>query len=332
MIGRLATWATIIAAISIVLLIATVVQYADLDPRFFLFIAYVTVAVIVAASAARGRPVWWSVALVGALLVTAGLLLWPRDQVSWNYLFGPLLLSGAAASAVALIAYRARARGVLDPSGDLRASASLLRPVGLWASGLALGAFALVLLFSFNPVGLGFAVSSAALVIATGAALLRSRRRVLALLCTGLVTPIPLIALLLVLRATGAVASDQRYEIPASYRGWVIVQEETPECPELTTDQGALVYSIDSSGCGCTSSKPLQGWSRVTYFAVAADGRTALPTTGWGGGGLIWAGFSGYASNRAHPYSGFFVGTEDELNRSWSNQNAQEARCLVTRP
>jgi hypothetical protein len=331
MISRVASWAAIIAALSIVLLIGTVVQWAELDARLFLFIAYAAVAIIVAVTAARGLPAWWTVALVGALLVAAGLLLWPRDPGSWNYLFEPLLLSGVAAAAVALIVYRVRARSVPDESGDLPSTASLLRPAGLWASALALGAFGLLLLFSFNPVGLGFVVSGVALVIATGVTLLRGRRRLLALLCAGLVTPIPLITLQLVLVATGAVAPDQRYEIPASYGGWVIVQEETPECPALVTDQGTFVYAIDAHGCGCTSSKPPQGWSRVTYLAVAADRRTALPTTGWGGGGLIWAGFSGYASNRPHPFSGFFVGTEEELNRSWSDQHAQEARCLVAR-
>jgi hypothetical protein len=336
MIGRVAMWASILGAISIVLLIATVVQYttyAALDARFFLFIAYATVAIVVAASAARGLPLWWTVALVGALLLEAALLLWPGDQRPWNYLFGPLVLSGAAAVAVALIVYRDRGSRTVDLSGDLSASASLLRPAGFWASGLALGAFAIVLLVSYNPAAFGFAVSSATLLIASGAAVLGSGRRLLALLCAGLLTPIPLITLLMVLRATGWASPDQRYEIPTNYRGWVIVQEEAPDCPELATDQGTLVYPIDASGCGCTSSKLPQGWSQVTYVAVAADSRTTLLSTARGGGGMIWGGFSGTASNRPYPFSGFFVGTEDDLNGPLATyQNAQEARCLATRP
>ena len=329
MISRVASFAAIIAGLSTVMLIGTVIQYTDLEAGFFLFIAYAAVAIIVAAIGARGLPLWWTVALVGGLLVAAGLLLWPRDPGSWNYLFEPLLLSGVAAAAIALIVYRVRAEPLPDATGALGATGSLLRPAALWASAVALGGFALVLLISFNPVALGFGLSSAALLAAVGGALVRSQRRLLAVLCAGLITPIPVITLQLVLLATGWTAPDQRYEIPAGYRGWVVIQEETPECPALATDNGTLVYSIDAQGCGCTSSKPPQGWSVVTYVEVAADRRSTLPTTGWGGGGLIWAGFSGHSSNRPHPYSGFFVGTEEELNGSWGAQRAQEAHCLL---
>jgi len=331
MISRVASFAAIIAGLSTVMLIGTVTQYSDLEASFFLFIAYAAVAIIVAAIGARGLPLWWTGALVGGLLVAAGLLLWPREPGSWNYLFEPLLLSGAAAAAIALIVYRVRAQPLPDASGASGATASLLRPASLWASALALGGFALVLLISFNPVALGFGLSSAALLAAAGGALVRSQRRLLAVVCAGLVTPIPLITLQFVLLATGWTAPDQRYEIPAGYRGWVVVQEETPECPALTTDKGTLVYSIDAQGCGCTSSTPPQGWSVVTYVEVAADRKSALPTTGRGGGGLIWGGFSGHSSNRPHPYSGFFVGTEEELTGSSGAQLAQQARCLLTR-
>src|SRR2546430_10806082 len=283
MISRVASLAAIIAGLSAVMLIGTVIQYSDVEAGFFLFIAYAAVALIVAATGARGLPLWWTVALVGALLVAAGLLLWPREPGSWNYLFEPLLLSGATAAAIALIVYRVRAEPLPDASDALGATASLLRPAALWASALALGGFALVLLISFNPVALGFGLSSAALFAAAAGALLRSQRRLLAVFCAGLITPIPVITLQLVLLATGWTAPDQRYEIPAGYRGWVIVQEETPECPALTTERGTLVYSIDAQGCGCTSGAPPQGWSAVTYLEVAADRRSALRTTGWGG-------------------------------------------------
>jgi len=329
MISRVASLATITAGLSTVMLIGTVIQYSDLEGGFYLFVAYAAAGIIVAAIGARGLPLWWTVALVGGLLVAAGLLLWPREPGSWNYLFEPLLVSGAAGAAIALIVYRVRARPLPDAGGALGAIASLLRPAALWASALALGGFALVLLISFNPVALGFGLSSAALMAAAAGALMRSQGRLLAVLCACLITPIPVITLQLVLLATGWTAPDQRYEIPAGYRGWVIVQEETPECPALATDKGTLVYSIDAEGCGCTSSKPPQGWSVVMYQEVAAERSSALRTTGWGGGGLIWAGFSGHSSNRPHPYSGFFVGREEDLNGSWGAQRAQEARCLI---
>jgi hypothetical protein len=326
----LAGWAVIIAGLSMVVLIGMVVQYATLDWRHLLLFAYATVAIITAAAGgAGGLPRGWTIALVAALFAGASLLLWPREPLSWNYLFEPLLLAGAAATAIALIASRVRAQDGRGGGTPSTGASTLLRPAGLWAAAVALAAFGLIVLMSFNPAGVGFLISSVALVVAAGAALRRGPRRMLALVCAGLVTPIPLIALQLVLVATDTVAPDRRYEIPATYRGWVIIQEETPECPPLGRDDGKLVFSIDVRGCGCISDAQPTGWSQWSYVAVAPDGgRSVLPNTNWGGGGLIWAGFSGSATDRAHPYSGFFVGTEDELNRSWSDQRSQEALCL----
>ncbi|HEV8653925.1 MAG TPA: hypothetical protein VGR85_00230 [Candidatus Limnocylindria bacterium] len=328
--SRLAGWAAIIAGLSLVLFIGMVIQWAEPEWRHLLLFAYGTVAVLAAAaSAAGGLPRWWTIALVAALLGGTGLLLWPREAYSWNYLFGPLLLAGAAAAAIALIVSRVRAQSGPDGETTLGVMSSLLRPARMWAAAVALAAFGMLLLFSFNVAGLGFLIGSGALVIATGNALVRSRRRLLAFLCAALVTPLPLLAMQLVLVATDTVGPDRRYEIPAAYRGWVIIQEATPECPPLGTDDGTLVFSIDQRGCGCTSGTGPNGWSHWTYVAVAADGgRTMLPDTGWGGGGLIWAGFSGSGTIHAHPYSGFFVGTEDELQRSWTDQRSQETRCL----
>lgn len=327
--SRLAGWAAIIAGLSMVVFIGTVIQYAEPEWRFLLLFAFGTCAVLAAASAAGGLPRWWTIALVSALLGGAGLLLWPREVDSWNYLFEPLLLAGAAAAAIALIVSRVRAQGGPDGDSTLRVMSSLLRPARMWAAAVALAAFGVLVLFSFNPAGFGFLVSSGALVIATGTALLHSRRRLLAFLCAVLVTPIPLIAMQVVLVATDTVGPDRRYEIPAAYHGWVIIQEETPDCPALRIDHGTIVFSVDQQGCGCTSDAQPRGFSRWSYVAVATDGsRSMLPNTSWGGGGLIWGGFSGAATDRAHPFSGFFVGTEDELNSSWSAQRSQEGRCL----
>lgn len=328
--SRIAGWAVIIAGLSMVVLIGMVVQYATLDWRLLLLLAYATVAIITAAAGGSGGlPRWWTIALVAALFAGAGLMLWPREPSSWNYLYEPFLLAGAAATAIALIVSRVREHGGPDDDARLTVVSSLLRPAGLWAAAVALAAFGLIVLMSFNPAGLGFLISSVALVIAAGAALRGSPRRMLALVSAGLVTPIPLIALQLVLVATDTVARDRQYEIPATYRGWVIIQEETPECPPLGLVDGRVVFAIDERGCGCISDAQPTGWSRWSYVAVAPDGgRSVLPNTNWGGGGLIWAGFSGSATYRAHPFSGFFVGTEDELNRSWSDQRSQEARCL----
>ncbi len=331
--SRLAGWAAIVAGLSMILFVGTVIQYAEPEWRLLLLFGYGSIAVLAAAAgAAGGLPRWWTVALVAGLLGGAGLLLWPREPHSWNYLFEPLLLACAAAGIIALIVSRVRARGGPDSDIAPDVMSSLLRPARMWAAAVALAAFGVLLLFSFNLAGFGFLIGSAALVIATGNALVHSRRRLIALLCTALVTPLPLLAMQLVLVATNTVGPDRRYEIPAAYRGWVIIQEETPECPPLGDDNGTLVFSIDQRGCGCTSGAGPEGWSHWSYIAIGTDGRRSdLPNTSWGGGGLIWAGFNGSATDRAHPYSGFFVGTESELQSSWSDQRAEEALCLTAR-
>jgi hypothetical protein len=108
-----------------------------------------------------------------------------------------------------------------------------------------------------------------------------------------------------------------RYEIPAGYRGWVLVRYDEPTCPPLESRGLYLVIQIDASGMGCTSSDRPGGVRYVRYEYVADDGtRTPLPSTGWGQGGQIWAGAYSLTQKRAY----FFVGSEEELKRSWGEQ------------
>jgi len=328
--SRFAASAAVVAALCVIVLVGMIVQYTSPNWGLILLLAYAFAAIIAAAVGAGGAvPPWWAPGVLAVALVAAGLWLWPRETGSWNFVFAPLLTAAAAAAAITLVLARTWVRKELDLGTDpVIVAPGVLRPALLWASAVALGAIGLLVLFSLNPIGLGFLISAAALAIAAVAALLFSPRRPLALLIAVLATPIPLIAMHLLLVATGTVGPDRRYEIPADYRGWVIIQEESPRCPRLGVDGGTLVFTVNENGCGCTSDTTPGGWSNWSYVAVARDGtRTELPLTGWGGGGLIWAGFNGYAADRTS-HSGFFVGTEDELQRSWLDQRPHESRCL----
>lgn len=113
-----------------------------------------------------------------------------------------------------------------------------------------------------------------------------------------------------------------RWEIPAGYQGWVVVQYGNPACPPLTEDGLYVVVTIPVSGHACTSTPPPTGWSSYRYEYVSTDGtRREVPTSGHGGGGEIWAG--SYTPRQAQvpfPEIHFFVGSEAALQRSWGTE------------
>ena len=107
------------------------------------------------------------------------------------------------------------------------------------------------------------------------------------------------------------------YKIADDYKGWAVVKYDDPSCPALQPQNIFVVIEIPSSGIGCTSS-PLQAGWRITLYEYVSGGKVTkhLPQSRWGGNGEIWAGFS-------MPYKhseSFFVGTEQELNNSWSSR------------
>jgi hypothetical protein len=107
------------------------------------------------------------------------------------------------------------------------------------------------------------------------------------------------------------------YKIADRYRGWAVVRYDDPSCAPIEHETVFMVITIPSSGLGCTSNPLQKGW-RITLYEYANGGkaRRRIPQSGWGGGGEIWAGFD-------MPYrhsESFFVGTEDELKKSWSRR------------
>jgi len=94
-----------------------------------------------------------------------------------------------------------------------------------------------------------------------------------------------------------------RYELPAGYRGWVIVKYEDPTCPPMRSQGFYWVIRISPGGRACTSSETLHGWTYHRLEYVDPDGTRAVAP-----GRLISYGNKGGL---------LFIGTEEELRDSW---------------
>ena len=105
-------------------------------------------------------------------------------------------------------------------------------------------------------------------------------------------------------------------EIPAGYKGWVIVRVDDAHCPQLATRGWFRVVSVPSSARVCTSSPELL--DRPTYIRfeyVYPDGkRTSLPWSGSGGDTWAKAWMLGY-SIQDHEEN-IFIGDVNEMNNS----------------
>jgi hypothetical protein len=128
-----------------------------------------------------------------------------------------------------------------------------------------------------------------------------------------LALPLALVGLLLL---QSALAPAVRWEMPAGFRGWVTVRYEDPTCPALRREAGMLVVPVNTLGCGCTS-EPIPDRWRPSYVYVHPDGKIIeIRSTGWGGGGEVWGGFtSPRQASHQFPELGFYVGTENEFKQ-----------------
>lgn len=104
------------------------------------------------------------------------------------------------------------------------------------------------------------------------------------------------------------------YELPADYRGWVLIQYKDPLCPAILTHQFSLNITVPTSGCACTSSPPPLGMRRWRYEYVYPNGnRRVLPSSFGDDASMIWD-QSGIANGPnlpgyiQLPRSSFFVG------------------------
>ena len=132
-----------------------------------------------------------------------------------------------------------------------------------------------------------------------------------------------LVAIVFLYFLFGGIHRPVLYRLPANYQGWVVIEYEVSDCPQLKTEGLYIVIPVGPSGDGCTSSgSPLQVWRYTRYQSVGADGSYAeIHETGWGQGGRIWAGsFADKQSSIPYPQEQFFVGTESDLHNSWKDR------------
>jgi hypothetical protein len=119
------------------------------------------------------------------------------------------------------------------------------------------------------------------------------------------------LCIVLLLMGTWAWPGPVRWELPDGYRGWVLLAYEHRGCPRLSLQGLTQVISIDSAGCGCTSSA-LGATQSSEYTYVRQDGtRMPLDRATWihataGGTYFSYPNGSGFRTHR------FFVGSPDE--------------------
>jgi hypothetical protein len=137
------------------------------------------------------------------------------------------------------------------------------------------------------------------------------------------ITKLPILFLLLCIFSASASCQQQRrpcrYLIPEGYVGWVKIYFEIPNAPLLPIEDGHYLFKIPPTGVLKISSKFEGGVASDDYYYVSGDKRTKLESTGWDGGGMIWAGNNGVGGDDvdggAAVYEGFFVGTEEQLKK-----------------
>lgn len=126
-----------------------------------------------------------------------------------------------------------------------------------------------------------------------------------------------LVLIVAVAVGTGRLAGPVVWRFPQGYRGWVVVQYQNPACPPLAKEGMYLVISISASGYGCTSTPTLEGYryTRYEYFDPNSQ-RTRIRADGWNTNSLIWP----VSIDPKKRKEFLFVGTQEELNRSWRSR------------
>jgi len=110
-----------------------------------------------------------------------------------------------------------------------------------------------------------------------------------------------------------------RYLIPEGYTGWVRINFRVKDAPPIPIEDGRYLFKFPSSGLIETSSDIEYGWASNDYYYYSGDVRRKIVGTGWGEGGMIWAGTTGWSGNnfeeRTNVNEVFFVGMEEEYRK-----------------
>ena len=125
--------------------------------------------------------------------------------------------------------------------------------------------------------------------------------------------------LAIVAACQGKQRRPSRYLIPEGYVGWVRINFRVKDALPIPMVDGRYLFKFPSSGLIETSSDIEYGWASNDYYYYSGDVRRKIVGTGWGKGGMIWAGATGWSGNnfeeRTNVNEEFFVGPEEEYRK-----------------
>ena len=109
-----------------------------------------------------------------------------------------------------------------------------------------------------------------------------------------------------------------KYLIPEGYVGWVRTEFKVKDAPALAIEDGYYLQKFPPSGLLRTSSDIEYGWAIDEFYYYSGNRQQKLKSTGWGEGGMIWAGTVEQSdiNGEKKVTKEFFVGTEKEL-KEW---------------
>ena len=108
----------------------------------------------------------------------------------------------------------------------------------------------------------------------------------------------------------GKRATPCRYLIPKGYVWWVRIDFNVKDAPPLPLEDGFYLLKIPPDGNLRTSTREEYGPTTFEYFYYSGSDLTPLKSTGWDGGGMIWAQSNGSRSGTVETHEHFFFGTE----------------------
>lgn len=139
-------------------------------------------------------------------------------------------------------------------------------------------------------------------------------------------TKLPVLYILLIISGIVISAGCQekrrrpsRYVFQNDYVGWVRVDFNVKSAPSLPVEDGFYLYQVPASGYLETSTEIEYGSAKDEYYYDSAGIHRRLESTGWGHGGMIWAGYNSGRDEKGRAYMYFFVGTEDKYKRDGVN-------------
>ena len=125
------------------------------------------------------------------------------------------------------------------------------------------------------------------------------------------------IAVLLVLGLD--IGLPYRYEIPAEYKGWIVMQFDNPTCAPLERDGLFWVIRVGDKGGMCTSDHRDPKFRYQKYEYIDAGGNRTATQSPWG---TTTGDSEGYIDMR-------FIGSEEEMKHYPRPSNRNEWRSAL---